>query len=162
MSDTTTQAIADALLILSLGNGNAIGKDAAERLMKLERENAALRADKERLDWLQTATYWPYPTLGKNVRAAIDAAMQEEKAMSSFIDPSIDSRLVFNKPVEGSFITIPISNGYSGMTLRDWFAGQALAQDASAADYDHDWCVKRAYMLADAMLAERVKGITKP
>ena len=44
MNDTPTQTIADALLLLSLGNGNEIGKDAAERLMKLERENAALRS----------------------------------------------------------------------------------------------------------------------
>ena len=43
MNDTPTQTIADALLLLSLGNDNEIGKDASERLMKLERENAALR-----------------------------------------------------------------------------------------------------------------------
>ncbi len=42
MNDTPTQTIADALLLLSLGNDNEIGKDASERLMKLERENAAL------------------------------------------------------------------------------------------------------------------------
>lgn len=52
MNDTPTQTIADALLLLSLGERNEIGKDASERLMKLERENTALRADKERLDWL--------------------------------------------------------------------------------------------------------------
>jgi len=45
MNDTPTQTIADALLLLSLGERNEIGKDASERLMKLERENAALRAD---------------------------------------------------------------------------------------------------------------------
>ena len=45
MNDTPTQTIADALLLLSLGERNEIGKDAADRLMKLERENAALRAD---------------------------------------------------------------------------------------------------------------------
>jgi len=42
VNDTPTQTIADALLLLSLGNDNEIGKDASERLMKLERENAAL------------------------------------------------------------------------------------------------------------------------
>jgi hypothetical protein len=42
MNDTPTQTIADALLLLSLGERNEIGKDASERLMKLERENAAL------------------------------------------------------------------------------------------------------------------------
>ena len=44
MNDTPTRTIADALLLLSLGERNEIGKDASERLMKLERENAALRA----------------------------------------------------------------------------------------------------------------------
>jgi len=44
VTKTSTQTISDALLILSLGAENAIGKDAADRLMKLERDNAALRA----------------------------------------------------------------------------------------------------------------------
>ena len=69
--------------------------------------------------------------------------------------------------------------GYGGMSLRDWFAGQALstaAQDtggtvASAAkelgipigEYDgkKHWpklVAKSAYAYADAMLAEREKG----
>lgn len=49
----------------------------------------------------------------------------------------------------------------SGMSLRDWFAGQALAgllADSSNADcgpkgYAHD-----AYLMADAMLAARKEG----
>jgi len=45
---------------------------------ELERENASLRADKERLDWLQNATYWPHPPLGEDIRAAIDAARKEQ------------------------------------------------------------------------------------
>ena len=45
---------------------------------ELERENASLRADKERLDWLQNATYWPHPPLGEDIRAAIDAARKEK------------------------------------------------------------------------------------
>ena len=45
----------------------------------LERENAALRADKERLDWLQNATYWPHPPLGEDIRASIDAAARKEQ-----------------------------------------------------------------------------------
>jgi hypothetical protein len=44
---------------------------------ELERENASLRADKERLDWLQNATYWPHPPLGEDIRAAIDAAQKD-------------------------------------------------------------------------------------
>ncbi len=45
----------------------------------LERENVALRADKERLDWLQNATYWPHPPLGEDIRASIDAAARKEQ-----------------------------------------------------------------------------------
>jgi len=45
----------------------------------LGRENAALRADKERLDWLQNATYWPHPPLGEDIRASIDAAARKEQ-----------------------------------------------------------------------------------
>ena len=44
---------------------------------KLERENAALKADKERLDWLETSSYWPHPPIGEDIRAAIDAARKE-------------------------------------------------------------------------------------
>lgn len=55
-----------------------------------------------------------------------------------------------------------------GMSLRDWFAGQALAGPVSArvAGMDasafgklggFDWAVKCAYVCADAMLAEREK-----
>lgn len=59
--------------------------------------------------------------------------------------------------------------GY-GMTLRDWFAGQALSQSFDYAcnrpesligrDYlPEEWAAKMAYALADAMLAERNKAI---
>jgi hypothetical protein len=59
---------------------------------------------------------------------------------------------------------------YPGMTLRDWFAGQALAGVmASPHIADHAGTNKtdaefvsglamRSYMLADAMLAERLKA----
>ena len=47
----------------------------------------------------------------------------------------------------------------SGMTLRDWFAGQALSAIAEA--WAHDLAdkdtAKRAYEIADAMLLEREK-----
>lgn len=46
----------------------------------LERENAELRKDKERLDWMASADYWAdiavYRT-PKGLRAAIDAARKE-------------------------------------------------------------------------------------
>ena len=48
----------------------------------------------------------------------------------------------------------------SGMTLRDWFAGQALAGIVCSERYDPEpWegTAKAAYQVADAMLAERIK-----
>lgn len=52
--------------------------------------------------------------------------------------------------------------GYGGMELRDWFAGQIITSlfanpngwpmDADACEY-----ARRAYLIADAMLAERSK-----
>ncbi len=43
-----------------------------------------------------------------------------------------------------------------GMTLRDWFAGQALAGLAtSPMDVSAECCSFTAYAIADAMLAER-------
>lgn len=54
--------------------------------------------------------------------------------------------------------------GHPGMTLRDWFASQALSSvdsadfsaDAERSEEGHiaNWC----YAVADAMLAEREKG----
>lgn len=46
----------------------------------------------------------------------------------------------------------------SGMTLRDWFAGQALAGLCALDDWGHDACSKRAvgaFEQADAMLKAR-------
>jgi len=48
---------------------------------------------------------------------------------------------------------------YEGMTLRDWFAGQALvgmlASKAGIPPYSNSWAAERAYQMADAMLAAR-------
>ena len=56
---------------------------------------------------------------------------------------------------------------FSGMSLRDWFAGQALSESISAAKeiVKMEWCpedlevteyaASLAYEIADAMLAER-------
>lgn len=56
---------------------------------------------------------------------------------------------------------------FGGMTLRDWFAGQALAgiiARQTRSEYEgsvnsHDWSCEAgdAYALADAMIAERAK-----
>ncbi len=45
----------------------------------------------------------------------------------------------------------------SGMSLRDWFAGQALAGYRYGGDSRARSIAEWAYMLADAMLAEREK-----
>lgn len=53
--------------------------------------------------------------------------------------------------------------GYGGMSLRDWFAGKALAGlvPNAAWDYSSGPCnaaaAQRCYAIADAMLAEREK-----
>jgi hypothetical protein len=56
------------------------GKEVAKS-KKLERENAALRADKERLDWLETldcdSPWWVHIADSTNLRDAIDSAQNE-------------------------------------------------------------------------------------
>lgn len=57
----------------------------------------------------------------------------------------------------------PIYAQHEGMSLRDWFAGQALAGLAHAAphtEYPLPEIATDAYRLADAMLEERAKGET--
>jgi hypothetical protein len=46
---------------------------------------------------------------------------------------------------------------YTGMTLRDWFAGQALAGSCPIG-YPVKGIAKRAYEAADAMIAAREEG----
>ncbi|WP_333571343.1 hypothetical protein [Sphingomonas sp.] len=61
---------------------------------------------------------------------------------------------------------VGLTEGSPGMTLRDYFAGQALPETIKLAEADPrvtssniDATVARAcYALADAMLAERAKG----
>jgi hypothetical protein len=56
------------------------------------------------------------------------------------------------------------SEPHTGMTLRDWFAGQALAGDLAAYtrdqinDYLPEKLAARCYAAADAMIAAREKG----
>ncbi|WP_020372144.1 hypothetical protein [Rhizorhabdus wittichii] len=61
-----------------------------------------------------------------------------------------------------AFPSAAIDDQFGGMTMRDWFAGQALAgmvghPKVTAASLGIH-AAKRCYELADAMLAERAKG----
>ena len=57
----------------------------------------------------------------------------------------------------------PREDGWSGMTLRDYFAGQALiglarsSAEQTVDDYGPGHVASDAYSFADAMLAEREK-----
>ena len=56
----------------------------------------------------------------------------------------------------------PMSTEYQraegGMTLRDWFAGQALAALLNGQKWEAQKLANEAYRAADAMLAERSKS----
>jgi len=53
-----------------------------------------------------------------------------------------------------------VAIGSNGMTLRDWFAGQALAS-GWVGDYSPMKAAEHAYKYADGMLAQRAKGGAK-
>ena len=94
---SSNKAIHDALRVLAReiqsgdGAANVAIAEGADRISelgnevaRLERENAALREDKERLDWLEECHAWPeyidaeWHVVGEvfsSYRAAIDAAI---------------------------------------------------------------------------------------
>jgi hypothetical protein len=47
---------------------------------------------------------------------------------------------------------------YYGMSLRDWFAGQAMPYASKGGNRTAEAIARRAYYIADSMLAERAKG----
>ena len=49
---------------------------------------------------------------------------------------------------------------WPGLSMRDWFAGQAGAKLCTEVDMDDNWqlIAQRSYAFADAMVAERSKG----
>ena len=47
------------------------------------------------------------------------------------------------------------TNGQEGMTLRDWFAGQALAGLIAQCNMPDEVYARMAYTLADTMLQQR-------
>lgn len=67
-----------------------------------------------------------------------------------------------DKPTGGPAFPTNEMDWQDGMTLRDWFAGQALANPRTFPD-ERDFgtpaeIAQQAYAVADAMLAEREKG----
>lgn len=55
-----------------------------------------------------------------------------------------------------AFTKMGFPNGHDmGMTLRDWFAGQALANTYAQHEQDPSKVAEWAYQIADAMLAAR-------
>jgi hypothetical protein len=64
--------------------------------------------------------------------------------------------------VDGKFVDVP----HVGMTLRDWFAGQALAgfcaNPVGISNWSPDGIAQDAYKIADSMLVERTVEEVKP
>lgn len=54
----------------------------------------------------------------------------------------------------GSAFPRTSESNLTGMSLRDWFAGQAL-HSISPGPFNAEVCAKRAYEMADAMLQQR-------
>ena len=67
-----------------------------------------------------------------------------------------------NKTGGAAFPHVSTHMDRTGMTLRDYFAGQALAALLECSgirnSYDHNFTAEAAYRVADAMIAEREKG----
>jgi hypothetical protein len=74
-----------------------------------------------------------------------------------------DGGSIFGREHITSGLGVPIQQGHSGLSLRDYFAGQALmgmiATDGARLDgmSIHCYVASVAYIYADAMLAERSK-----
>ena len=64
-----------------------------------------------------------------------------------------DGGPAFPKP--GTDAEIETCGSQRGMTLRDWFAGQALTSMETTDCTDYEEIAAEAYRIADAMLAER-------
>ena len=64
--------------------------------------------------------------------------------------------------IDGKFVDVP----HQGMTLRDWFAGQALAgfcaNSVGIGNWSPEGIAQDAFRIADAMLVERTVEEVKP
>lgn len=72
-----------------------------------------------------------------------------------------DGGSAFPRPMGERANTNQYNHAQTGMTLRDWFAGQALValpHIGCGCDLGNDELAAASYQIADAMLAEREKG----
>jgi hypothetical protein len=72
--------------------------------------------------------------------------------------PAFPHRAIAHYVSDGKSGAEPVFTTEGGMTLRDWFAGQALAGMVPEAAKNK---AEAAYAIADAMLAERSKSGAK-
>ncbi len=65
-----------------------------------------------------------------------------------------------SEPINDGGPAFPMSYtdcGNSGMSLRDWFAGQALEKASRGGTKSAEEIAKRAYYISDAMIKEKNK-----
>lgn len=77
--------------------------------------------------------------------------------------PVFPEAFVYDESVgmAGGFVTATEAGAAPGMTLRDWFAGQAVVaipHIECGSDLDNDELAEAAYRIADKMLAAREEG----
>ncbi|MBX6966031.1 hypothetical protein EX253_09255 [Alcaligenes faecalis] len=58
----------------------------------------------------------------------------------------------------GGVVKAGTTRFYTGLTLRDWFAGKALANAYTQAENNPEKVAEWAYQVADAMLRARSQG----
>lgn len=58
-----------------------------------------------------------------------------------------------------AFPSSAIDDRLGGMSLLDWFAGQALLGEVGAPSRTAEACARHAYQIAEAMMAERAKRV---
>jgi hypothetical protein len=99
-----------------------------------------------------------YRDLADAIDAGIEQAAMEGISQMRAKKPSGGPAFPMPDATWGDFVT---GSPVCGMTLRDWFAGQALPIYLAAADKHHtaQEVACGAYRMADAMIAERQRNI---
>lgn len=85
-------------------------------------------------------------------RRYLDEADAEYRIRLSKVPSPADTR-----NYGGSAFPEPINSQCGGMSLRDYFAAQALLKIEVSGGGAEKWLAESAYKIADAMLAERAK-----